>query len=193
MELAMPAAGVSASIRNRLFASGALLLGVASLYGPTFFDLFNGLWKTDQNGHGPIVLAVAMWFLWHKSREIARDSEPCDLLPAPLLGWTALIFGALLYILGRSQAIYLFEVGSIIPVLAGTVLILFGSKTLGRLWFSFFFMLFMIPLPGSVVDAVTQPMKLAVSVGSEYLLHVMGYPIARSGVVLTIPMYSALI
>jgi EpsI family protein len=66
-------------------------------------------------------------------------------------------------------------------------------RTWSRMWFAFFFMLFMIPLPASVVDAVTQPLKIGVSYATEHLLYWAGYPIARSGVILTIGQYQLLV
>lgn len=169
-----------------------ILTGLIALYGPSFYDLFNTLWATDQNAHGPIVFAVSMWFLWFKAREIANDGNVI-VSSSPVLGWAVLSFGLLLYIIGRSQEFYLFEVGSLIPVLAGSVLILFGSAVLRRLWFAFFFMFFMIPLPGSIIDTMTAPMKIMVSWGAEHILYAMGYPIARSGVILNIGQYQLLV
>jgi exosortase B len=60
-------------------------------------------------------------------------------------------------------------------------------------WFALFFMLFMIPLPGVVVDTLTGPMKLAVSHVAEWILYGLGYPIARSGVILQIGPYQLLV
>jgi exosortase B len=54
-------------------------------------------------------------------------------------------------------------------------------------------MLFMIPLPGPLVDAVTMPMKMAVSYVAEQVLYGIGYPIARQGVILQIGQYKLLV
>ncbi len=169
-----------------------LLAGLAFLYTPTFVDLFNTLWATDQNAHGPIVLVVAAWFLYFKARQLEGDASVV-VRPAPFAGTSVLLLGLAMFVIGRSQAFYLFEVGSLIPVLAGGVLILFGAAVLKRLWFAFFFMFFMIPLPGSVIDTLTQPMKTAVSWGAEHILYSMGYPVARNGVVITIGQYQLLV
>ena len=127
----------------RLAPWGILLAGLCALYVPTFVDLFNGLWTSDQNAHGPIVFGVAMWFLWFKSRLIAADTSTV-LQPAPRAGAIAIAVGLIFYVLGRSQSVYLFEVGSMIPLLAGGVLLFFGGAVLRQLWFAFFFMFFMI-------------------------------------------------
>jgi exosortase B len=171
----------------------ALLAGaLAVVYGPTLADLFHGPWSTDANAHGPIVLVVSTWFLVHKARQLAADPG-LSLRPKPIAGWLVLGFGALAYAVGRSQALISLEVGSLVPVIVGSVLLLFGGAVAKRLWFAFFFMLFMVPLPGSLVDTVTAPMKMVVSIGAEWLLHQAGYPVARAGVVLSIGQYQLLV
>jgi exosortase B len=61
------------------------------------------------------------------------------------------------------------------------------------LWFPFFFMIFMVPLPSEFVAAVTMPMKMAVSWATEHILFALGYPISRSGVILQIGQYQLLV
>ena len=99
----------------------------------------------------------------------------------------------MLYILGRSQDILIFEIGSVIWLLAAILLLTHGSAALKAQWFSLFFMLFMIPLPGAVVDALTMPMKMAVSYVAENILFWADYPIARTGVILQIGQYKLLV
>lgn len=95
--------------------------------------------------------------------------------------------------LGRSQGIVAFEIASFILVLAATILLKFGSAALKSQWFPFFFMLFMIPLPGPVVGMLTMPMKMAVSYVVEHILYAFGLPIARTGVILQIGQYQLLV
>ncbi|HEY9194339.1 MAG TPA: exosortase B [Methyloversatilis sp.] len=167
-----------------------VVAGMAAMYGPSFHDLFTGIWSTDENAHGPIVLSVSVWLLYTKWNEIADDIR---YEPAPWLGWPLLVFALLLYVVGRSQDILIFEIGSLIPMIAGLMLLFFGRATLLSLWFPLFFMLFMIPLPGLLVDTVTQPMKMAVSWAAEHVLYAVGYPIARTGVILVIGQYQLLV
>lgn len=168
-----------------------VLLGLLALYLPTYYDLANGLWNTEEQAHGPIVLMVTLYLIWTEKDVILQPASGLE--RRPILGWFLLVFGLLLYALGRSQEILLFEVGSQIPVLLGTLLITLGSKPVRALWFALFFLLFMVPLPGFVVDAATGPLKQHVSVIAEQVLYFFGYPIARSGVTLTIGPYQLLV
>jgi exosortase B len=187
-----PVTEFQATIMERVVPWLLLLTGLCIVYVPTFIDLSRTLWSTAQNAHGPIVLAVATWFLYFNAKRIAED-RTVSLRPAPLAGGLVLGIGILSYVAGRSQSVYLLEVGSIVPVLIGIVLILWGGSVCRRLWFAFFFLCFMIPLPGSVVDALTQPMKIIVSYAAEYVLHWLNYPVARSGVILHVGQYQLLV
>lgn len=164
------------------------LFGLVLLFVPTYVDLARSLWISEDQAHGPIILGVALFFFWQQHRKIN------ELRAAPAkAGWPVFVFGLLLYILGRSQDILLFEVGSQIPVLAGLLLILRGWAAVRILWFPLLFLIFMVPLPGSVVDALTLPMKTGVSWATEQVLYWLDYPISRSGVILQIGQYKLLV
>ena len=109
------------------------------------------------------------------------------------LGWPLLAIGLALHLLGRSQHILMFEISSIIAVMAAVVLVKRGLAAFRLLWFPFFFMLFMVPLPSELVATLTLPMKMAVSYVTEQLLFLAGYPIGRSGVMLQIGQYQLLV
>jgi exosortase B len=165
-----------------------VIAGLAILLLPTFYDLFTGAWISEEQGHGPIIFGLAVWLIWRKWPEvIALPARPS------WLGWPVLVLGLAVHLLGRSQHILMLEVGSILPVLAAVLLVKRGLRALAVLWFPFFFMLFMIPLPSEFVAAVTLPMKMAVSWATEHLLYACGYPISRTGVILQIGQYQLLV
>ena len=157
---------------------------------PSLVDLFKGLWSSDEQLHGPIVLAISVWLIYRKWPTMLAVSRG---QPTSHWGWPVFGLGLLLYSLGRSQDILLFEIGSVIWLLAGLGLLQYGTAALKAQWFALFFMLFMVPLPGAVVDTVTMPMKMAVSYMAEQILFWAGYPIGRSGVVLQIGQYMLLV
>jgi exosortase B len=180
----------AAPMATRLLPYLPIMVGLALLYLPSLYDLFTGIWARDDQFHGPIVLAISLWLLqrnWAAMEVVARDARPS------LWGWPVVVLALLMYALGRSQAIGIFEVGSVIWLLAGMLLLLRGTAGLKAQWFALFFMLFMVPLPAQVVDLVTMPMKMAVSYVAENILYAVGYPIGRNGVVLQIGQYMLLV
>lgn len=163
--------------------------GLLALYVPTFYHLANGLWHDDEYAHGPIILAVVLWLIWDK-RQVLLDRTSNTSLQT---GIPLLVSGILLYVLGRSQGITILDVGSLSLVLAGILLTMRGWNGLRAFWFVLLFIAYLLPLPGTFVDAVTGPLKQNVSVIAEQILYAVGYPIARSGVVLTIGQYQLLV
>jgi len=164
--------------------------GLALLFVPTVYDLLHGAWATEEQGHGPIILALALWLIWRKWPAVAAVATPRG---APRAASIPLLLGLVLYLLGRSQHILMFEIGAIPVLLAALVWLGFGGAALRATWFAFFFMLFMVPLPGELVAAVTLPMKMAVSYATETVLFAVGYPISRAGVILQIGQYQLLV
>jgi exosortase B len=168
-----------------------IIAGLAILLGPTFYDLFTGAWIGEEQGHGPIIFFLAIWLIWRKWPEMMAAVGPTP--AGSWTGWPVLAIGLMFHLLGRSQKILMFEVASILVVMAAVVLLKFGGRALRVLWFPFFFMLFMVPLPSELVAAVTMPMKMAVSWVTEHILFALGYPISRSGVVLQMGQYQLLV
>ena len=182
---------VKAPARNLLVNADLWLavVGCGLLFLPTYVRLEQTIWNIVGQGHGPVMLALTLWLAWQRLpallalKEVQRDR----------LGWVLLVVGALLYVVGRSQDILMFEVGAQIWILAGLLLLYWGRRGLRLMWFPLFFMIFLLPLPSPVVDALTSPLKSAVSYVAEELLYMAGYPVARAGVTLVIGQYKLLV
>ncbi|MFZ4702533.1 MAG: exosortase B [Candidatus Methylumidiphilus sp.] len=166
-----------------------VLAGLMLLYLPTYYDLSQTIWTKEEYIHSPMVLVASLWLFWRQRETLLEPPQNTR----PVMGGILLGFGLLLYAIGRSQEILLFEVGSQIPVILGTLFIAFGGNAARAFWFPLFFLVFMIPLPGFIVDSMTGPLKQKISVLAENTLYAMGYPIARQGVVLTIGSYQLLV
>lgn len=185
------------SVAPRPLAQTPALIGVLMscvvLWGPTFYDLYQQIWRMDPSSQGPIAMVMLLWLFWHQ----LRQPESRALLAQPEgrlgLGLAWLVPGLCLYVVGRSQSVLVLEQMSLMPALVGITLALFGPALTRRLWFCFVFIFFTIPLPGVLVDAITQPLKIGVSWATEQILYAAGYPIAREGVVLHLGPYQLLV
>lgn len=166
-----------------------VLAGFALLYAPTYMHLAATVWATDEQGHGPIILAVSFWLLYMRRHELVN--APLNAMPA--VGWPIFLFAVALFAFGRSQDIIMFQTGSQILVMASLLLIFRGTAALRVAFFPLFFLIFMVPLPEALVAAVTAPLKSAVSSVASSLLYSLGYPVGRSGVVMTVGPYQLLV
>ena len=166
-----------------------VLAGFAAMYLPVYWWAASTFWKSDDHAHGLIVLVVTFGLVWLRSRALLA----AEIRPAPVVGWGVFLVGLLTYLVGRALEVSILSLGSQIPVLLGALLIVGGWPAVRALWFPLVYIVFMIPLPGTLVDALTGPLKQWVSVIAETLLYAAGYPIARDGVMLTIGQYQLLV
>ena len=163
--------------------------GLVLLYVPVFYDFAHGHWQSQEHAHGPIILAVIAWLFWRRRAALAAPA----LHPAPVAGVALIVAGLAFYVVGRALDITIFEAGALMPLLAGIVLAMRGRAALRALWFPILFFVFMVPLPGMLVDALTGPLKEQVSQIVERVLYPAGYPVARDGVTLTVGQYQLLV
>jgi exosortase B len=177
------------SILTRLV--GPLLVAACFLaaYFPTFRGLVDGPWQTEQEGHGPLIIAAALWLVW-QSREKLKSTP---LSSAPIAGWAVLVFGLVLMFLARTQGVLTVEAFSAIPVLVGCVLSLAGWTVLRVLAFPIFFLVFAVPMPDWLIDTATVPLKVFISDVVTQVLYAMGYPIAQNGVMIMIGSYQLMV
>ncbi|MBN8486328.1 MAG: exosortase B [Burkholderiales bacterium] len=166
-----------------------VMAGFLALYFPTWQQLATSIWSRDEQGHGPIIMVVSGWLLWRLWPEIHSRPKPQHVG----LGTGVFILGLALNWLGRSQYILMLETASMILIISGLILFYRGPTGLRLAWFPLFFLIFTIPLPSALVAAATTPLKSAVSAVAADLIHALGYPIARAGVILSIGPYQLLV
>ncbi len=170
-------------------ALGLVVAGLLALYVPLVRDWSAGAWGIETQGHELLVMAISAWLVW-------RRREALLALPArPALLATTLVFAAALgcYLLGRLLGVFRLELLSIILLPAALVLCFKGWAGLRTIWFALFFLVFTVPLPFSLVLTITGPMKTAVSAVAVQLLQGVGYPVGRTGVIITIGQYQLLV
>ena len=165
------------------------LVGFAAMYLPSYWAAAQGLWQTDEFGHAPIILVTALWLFW----QVREKLQAVPYEPLASLGWTLLILGVLLYSVGRVFNVSSAEFMSQPLVVAALILLLKGPAALRVAWFAVLYLMFMVPLPATLVDAVTGPLKQWISVIVVDGLYAVGYPISRTGVSVTVGQYQLLI
>jgi exosortase len=184
VQVAPPVPGRLVTPANIIF-----LLGLAAIVLPTMIQVARVSWSTEQGGHGPIVLVTGLWLLWRELK--AGNAEPCPgklstglLLMAPSIA---------IFLLARITGVLEIEAFAMYGMLITAAYIVVGGAVLRTIWFPLVYMAFTLPPPDSVVAAVTQPIKIAISSGVVALLDLVGYPVASSGVTIQIGQYQLLV
>lgn len=186
--MSYPSSQNAPSLRAVLARFGPIIVGLCALYIPTFISFAHTLWQTDDESHGPLILLAALWMFYESAKKLPDQPSA-----APVSGWVLVIIGLLAYVVGRSQGIVILEVLSMIPTIAGALAATLGWSAVNTLRFPLFFLIFMAPVPGFIIDAVTGPLKLFISTQAEAIMYAAGYPVARMGVSLSVGQYQLLV
>jgi len=177
------------TILSWVAGNAVLFAGVLAVMIPTLLLVANESWSTEQGAHGPIVLATGIWLLlreWSKARPLF-ESPP---------GWqVAAIFTPLLalYFISRVSHIVETEGFLMYALIVATIFSFVGLKAIKAMWFPLIYLLFVFPPPETIVAAVTNPLKVALSQGAVGMLYAIGYPIAAEGVTIQVGQYQLLV
>ena len=164
-------------------------LGCAALVLPTMVGVARFSWSTEQGGHGPLVLASGLWLLWRETKDSAAIRKPGRMGQ----GIAFEILMLAIFFVARITGILELEAFAMYGALIGSVYLLMGGAFLKTIWFPLVYLAFSLPPPDSVVAAVTQPIKIAISEGAVSLLHSFDYPVASTGVQIQIAQYELLV
>ena len=171
------------------FSQVILAIGVLAFTFPTLYEVATTGWTTEQGGHGPLVVATGGWLVW---RELT--DQRASLVPGKLaIGLAVLLPMLLIFVMSRITGIIELESFAMYFALIAAAYLLFGFGLLRAIWFPIVYLALALPPPDSVVAAVTQPLKIAISQWAVSLLHWVGYPIGGSGVTIQIAQYQLLV
>jgi len=182
---------VAAPLSRRLVTPANIVLGVglALLVIPTMFQVARDSWSTEQGGHGPLVLATGLWAVWRELKSKIVETRPGNLI----LGLLMLSVSLGVFVTARITGILEVEAFAMYAALISAVYIVQGPALIRLIWFPLVYLAFTLPPPDTVVAAVTQPIKIAISSWAVTLLHSLGYPIASSGVTIQMGQYQLLV
>lgn len=169
-------------VRREGWKLALLLALVAGLYAPVIPQLVRE-WIDDPNySHGFLVPAVSAWFLWRRRGELAETEINPDRWGIPFL-----LVALGLLVLGWVGTEYFTQRVSLILLLGALVLFLFGREVLSMAALPLGYLLFMVPIPYILYDAVAFPLKLFVAAASVRVLKIMGVVVWREGNVILFP------
>jgi exosortase len=169
---------------TRRSAAASVVIGAAALavYAPVLASLVRQ-WASDANySHGFVVVPFALLFAWKARRSLATHH------PRPHALGLVLVLGSMLLFVGGQLAAELFLTRvSLLGVIAGGILFIWGPSHLRTLFFPLVLLLLAIPLPALVLNQIALPLQLLASRAGEAVVTAAGIPILREGNVLILP------
>jgi exosortase len=152
------------------------------LYWPTLTHLVWQWWTDPNFSHGFFVPLFSAFVIWQERDRLARI--------APQPSWSGavvLLAGLGVLIVGRLGAELFLDRFSLLPILAGVIILFWGWNLFRAVLFPWAFLLLMIPIPQIVFNQITFPLQLLASQVAATVLPLLGVPILREGNVINLP------
>ena len=167
--------------QRQLLAGGALLASFAILYRHVVVKLVHD-WATDDNySHGFLIVPIALYLAWERRQRLA------ELVPRPSVSGLLIVLASVAVLAAGTLGAELFLTRvSMIGVLAGAIVFLYGWRHLATLAFPVAFLLLMVPLPALIFNQVALPLQLLASRAGEMALSVLRIPVLREGNVIVL-------
>lgn len=176
----------------RRFAPGAVFaLGWLALYSPIYADFAAGAWRRDENAHALILMAIAAGAAGVRlaTEPFALTRKRTEIAAGLILSFA----GVAAAVVGKTTEAELMSSASQAAIALGSALALFGLAGVRRLAFPIAMTLYLIVWPGWMLDALTGPLKIAVSQAVATLLYAAGLPVAHAGAVIAAGPYQLLV
>lgn len=170
----------SVTINRQAFISlGFILTGLIILYFPILRELALD-WDTNDNySHGYFIPLLSAYIVYVSRGELKRTPIQGNIAGLFLLG-----AGLLQLIVAKTGSEFFLQRSSLIPVLAGIVLLTLGFQFLKKVFIPIIYLIFMVPLPAIIWNKIAFPMQLFGSYLTEQVVSFMGIPIYRVGNIL---------
>lgn len=133
-------------------------------------------WDDPNHSHGllvPVVSGVLLWGRRERIREALGDGT--------WVGLPVLLLGLAMLVVGTVGAEDFLRRSSLIPVLAGLLLLHGGSRLLGVTAFPLGYLLLMVPLPFLVLNGIAFPLQTLAARNATWALDWLGVPVFRDG------------
>ncbi len=161
--------------RYRTLAILAATIGlIVVIYSNTLIWLFTAWWSDPYYSHGVLVPLISGYLIWSKRALLSElPKEPSG------LGIPVIVAGLLIHGVGLFRTIRFASAISIVIVIAGIILFIYGTGVMKSLLFPVSFLVFMAPIPFTpVIGAALQ----APSAGlAATLVSALGIPATVAG------------
>ena len=170
------------AIRNTRIQLSLTLCLLVMLYYRIVPDMVMDWYKDDNYSHGFLVPIIAGYFLWQRWPELKEK-----VVKPEGMGLALVLLALLQLTIAWLGSEYFTMRSSLIVLLAGLALYLFGREVLKGLALPLGYLIFMVPIPYIIYDAVAFPLKLLITKASVATLQMMGVIVMREGNIIMLP------
>jgi exosortase len=149
---------------------------VVVLYAPVIQGLLWEWWDDPNYSHGFLIPVFSGLLIWQQREKLAQAKGQ-----GSWVGLFVLLGGIAALLIGDLAAEYFLTRTSLILVLIGLVLLFWGTAVFRLLVFPLGFLLFMVPLPALLFNAVAFPLQGLAAQNAESILNVLRVPVLRDG------------
>jgi exosortase len=163
-------------------AAIVLVAGVLWLYRDVLWSLVRQ-WVSDDNySHGLLIIPIALYCAWERRDLLSRlERRP------HLAGLVLVLLSLIVFAMGVLAAELFLTRISLVGVIVGTVLFVWGSAHVRALAFPLALLPLMVPLPAIVFNQIALPLQLVASHVGESAMAAAGIPVLREGNILELP------
>ena len=158
-------------------------LGAVTLwfFWPALQDMYDRWSKDARYSHGYLVPVFSLFLLWYRRSMISGVA-----LKTNIWGLVPILLGAALKLAGGGYGVVWLDGISLLPCLAGVVMLCGGVPALRWSWPAIAFLFFMVPLPYRAEIGVGAPLQWIATRTSTYALQTFGLPALAEGNVIAI-------
>ncbi len=155
---------------------------VILFYIPNFMESVPYQWANEMYSFGLLIVPLVIGLLILMRNEL----RGLPLEPDKLGVWV-ILFGVFVEEIGWYLHIRFLAMGSLVPVVAGCILLLAGRKVLKTIWFPVAFLIFASPFPEPLLNPIDLHAQTLSTIGAQWMGTFVGLPIVREGNVLQVP------
>jgi exosortase len=169
-----------------LLVSAGLGAALVWAYWPTFVEMAARWSHEAQYSHGYLVPFFAAFLVYARRDRLAK----CTPKVSWVGGLTLLVVAAVMRLSAAYFYLSALDALSLLPCVAGLVLLLGGWGVFAALWPAVAFLAFMLPLPFRVETALAAPLQRISTMVSTYTLQTFGFPALADGNVIRVKEHS---
>lgn len=178
----IPSPAVSSPDRTPLWQGIVLACLVSWLYASVLARLAHQWWTDPNFSHGFLVPVFSAYILWQNRAKLQQVHRA----PSSWGLWL-MLFSLCTLVLGVFGAELFLSRFSLLLLLAGMIIFLYGWQMLRAVLFPLAFLALMIPIPTIILNQITFPLQILASKLSSTLLPMLGVPVLREGNVINLP------